>query len=127
MGKSRISAGVAIGLLDKYKAKYKEIKVIVVWPHEILMRQDAKPWDEVEMHFERTGAVLIRVVGIEAAYRETNKDTIILVDEADQLFVKEKRKPPRDCKVCCGFTATIPEGESQSFIGRRLVTLGFKI
>ena len=39
MGKSRISAGVAIGLLDKYKAKDKEVKVkvIVVWPNEILM------------------------------------------------------------------------------------------
>ena len=38
MGKSRISAGVAIGLLDKYKLKDKEDKVIVVWPNEILKR-----------------------------------------------------------------------------------------
>ena len=83
MGKSRISAGVAIGLLHKYKPKDKDVKVIVVWPHEILMKQDAESWDEVERHFERTGAVLIRVVGIEAAESETNRDAIILVDEAD--------------------------------------------
>ena len=83
MGKSRISAGVAIGLLDKYKAKDKEVKVIVVWPNEILMKQDANSWNEVEKHFERTGAVLKRVAGIEAAESETNRDAIILVDEAD--------------------------------------------
>ena len=84
MGKSRISAGVAIGLLDKYNAIGKEVKVIVVWPNEILKNQDAKSWDEVEKHFEETDdAKLIRVVGIEAAEKETNKDSIILVDEAD--------------------------------------------
>ena len=65
------------------KAKDKEVKVIVVWPNEILMKQDANSWNEVEKHFERTGAVLKRVAGIEAAESETNKDAIILVDEAD--------------------------------------------
>ena len=83
MGKSRISAGVAIGLLKKYRPKDKNVKVIVVWPNELLRNQDAESWDEVEKHFEGSDAELKRVVGIEAAESETNKDAIILVDEAD--------------------------------------------
>ena len=50
-------------------------------------------------------------MGIKAAEEVTDKNTIVLVDEADKLFIDDVEGPPRDYKACIGFTATIPSGK----------------
>ena len=68
-----------------------------------------------------------RVTSIADAAKESKEDTIILVDEADKLFVDDGLDPPKKCKVCIGFTATIPSGDEGYFVQSRLQNLGFHI
>ena len=62
------------------------------------------------------GAELIRVVSIDAAEGISDNNAIILVDEADKIFVWDKRKPPKKCRACIGLTATVPAPEGRSYI-----------
>ena len=41
---------------------------------------------------------------------EADDNAVVLVDEADKLFVDDVQKPLKRCKACIGFTATIPSG-----------------
>ena len=82
-----------------------------MWPDEVLKNQDAKAWEEVEYLFNELGAELRRVVGMKAAKDVADKSTIVLVDEADKLYIDNREHPLKDCIACIGFTATIPTGE----------------
>ena len=73
------------------------------------------------------GATLERVVGIKAAERISDKNTIVLVDEADKLFIDDLERPPKDRKACIGFTATIPSGKEGEVVQGRLEKLNVKI
>ena len=70
--------------------------------------------------FKRDKAQLHRVVSIDAAEGISDKNTLILVDEADKLFVWDKSRPPKKCKACIGLTATVPHSEGRSYIQERL-------
>ena len=70
--------------------------------------------------FKRDGAELIRVVSIDAAAGISDTNALILVDEADKIFVWDKSRPPKKCKACIGLTATVPDSEGRSYIRKRL-------
>ena len=58
----------------------------------------------------------------------TDKKTVILIDEADKQLIDDRKKPPTQCKVCIGFTATIPSHDQTScFETRWLQSLNFSI
>lgn len=57
---------------------------------------------------------------MEEAEERSDKDTVLLVDEADKLFVDDKKNPPVNCKAIIGFTATIPSGAEGGYIEKRL-------
>ena len=62
----------------------------------------------MEKLFAELGADLKLVVGIEEINNEANKDTLLLIDEADKLFIDDVNCLPKNYKACTGFTATIP-------------------
>ena len=64
----------------------------------------------VKLLFDELRAELKLVVGIEQAMAEADDNAVVLVDEADKLFVDDVKKPVKRCKACIGFTATIPSG-----------------
>ena len=66
-------------------------------------------------------------MGIKAAEEVTDKNTIILVDEADKLFIDDLQGPPKVCQACIGFTATIPTGKEGEVVQDRLDKLNIKI
>ena len=66
------------------------------------------------------GAELKQAVGMKAAERISNKDSIILIDEADKLLIDDAEEPPKNCKACIGFTATIPSGKEGDVVQDRL-------
>ena len=70
--------------------------------------------------FKRDKAELIRVVSIDAAEGISDTNALILVDEADKIFVWDKSRPPKKCKACIGLTATVPDSEGRSYIQKRL-------
>ena len=118
-GKTRIT--MAIALLLKKRIE-KVTNVVVVWPNEFLMNQDAAAWSEAQNLFSELypGAELKRAVGMKAAERISNKESIILVDEADKLLVDDAEEPPKNFKACIGFTATIPSGTEGKVVQDRL-------
>ena len=68
-----------------------------------------------------------RVVGMKAAEEVADKNTIVLVDEADKLFIDDMEEPPRYRRACIGFTATIPSGKEGQVVQNRLEKLNIKI
>ena len=69
-----------------------------------------------------------RVVGLEEANAATDKQTVLIIDEADKLFIDDLKKPLTNCKACIGFTATIPNHKQETcFEARWLKHLNFEI
>ena len=92
------------------------------------MKQDEQTWLKAEEVFTSSGATLKRVVGLKAATDESDKNTVILIDEADRLLIDDLSKAPTNCRTCIGFTATIPNHEQDScFEARWLRYLNFSI
>ena len=73
------------------------------------------------------GAELKLVVGIEQAMVEATDNAVVLVDEADKLFVDDVKGTLKRCKACIGFTATIPSGREGEVVQSRLENLKFEI
>ena len=109
-GKTRITIATALCLLWKYK---KAHTIVIVYPNEGLMKQDAEAWSKLKEHLPDLKAELQQVVGIEAAEKVEDKNKIILVDEADKMFIDDVKRPPKNCKVCIGLTGTIPSNKSK--------------
>ena len=70
--------------------------------------------------FKENGTELKLVVGIEEINEVANKDTILLIDEADKLFIDEINCLPANIKACTGFTATIPSCKESEIVQERL-------
>ena len=100
---------------------------MVVWPNEVLQDQDAAAWAKVNGLFSELGAELKLDVGLQRVREEPDENALILVDEADKLFIDDVEEPPRKCKACIGFTATIPSGEEGVVVQNRLEQLKVKI
>ena len=71
--------------------------------------------------FADLGAELKLVVGNEEMKKETNKDTILLIDEADKMFIDDMNCLPGNQKACTGFTATIPSSREGEIVRERLI------
>ena len=100
---------------------------MVVWPNEVLKDQDATAWAQVKGLFSELGAELRLDVGLQRVREEPDENALILVDEADKLFIDDVEEPPRKCKACIGFTATIPSGKEGKVVQDRLEKLNVKI
>ena len=74
----------------------------------------------MEKLFAELGADLKLVVGIEEINNEANKDTLLLIDEADKLFIDDVNCLPKNYKACTGFTATIPSSQESDIVQKRL-------
>ena len=124
-GKTRISMAVALLLLRKFK---KASKVVVAFPNKLLKDQDGEAWQKVETLFGDLGASLKLVVGIEEMDQEADRDTLLLIDEADKMLIDDMNGLPRNYKACTGFTATIASNEESNIVKKRLEkTLNFGI
>ena len=123
-GKTRITMAIALLLLRKFT---KAAKVVIVWPNEVLKNQDAEAWARVKGLFSDLGAELRLDVGLQRVREEDDKNALILVDEADKLFIDDMEEPPRKRKACIGFTATIPSGKEGKVVQNRLEKLNVKI
>ena len=100
---------------------------MVVWPNQVLQDQDAEAWTRVKGLFSDLGAELKLDVGLKRVREEPDENALVLVDEADKLFVDDAEEPPRKCKACVGFTATIPSGKEGVVVQNRLEQLKVKI
>ena len=68
------------------------------------------------------------VVGIEEMDQEADRDTLLLIDEADKMLIDDMKCLPRNYKACTGFTATIASSDESNIVKKRLEkTLNFGI
>ena len=119
-GKTRIAMAVALLLLRKF---HQASKVVVAFPNELLRDQDGEAWSKVKNLFAELDADLKLVVGIEEMVKETNRNTLLLVDEADKLFIDEVNGLPKNYKACTAFTATIPTNDESEIVQNRLTKM----
>ena len=124
-GKTRIALLVALGVLMKSK---KANMIVIVYLNEELKEQDEENWVLGAQKMAEHRINIERVVGLAAAKPHLSPKTVLLVDEADKIFIDQGLVPPSKCLACIGFTATIPtNGDGWSFVNSRLVSLGFKV
>ena len=122
-GKTRIAMAIALGMSKKYPSLKK---VVVVYLNSLLMEQDQENWNKLHA---TTKAKIIRVVGLEAGVRNCDKSSIMIVDEADKIFIDELQDVPKQLKCLIGLTASVPEkrGQEGGFIHERLEHIGFHL